>query len=109
VLSAYEDGAHELEDAALLERAQELNRMLFSRAFPYPHGTAACPVMGILPTTGQGHVGIEPLPCLPPLCVTPCAAPGCAHHGARLQRLARDVQCLWVDKEQSARQSPPRL
>lgn len=31
VLSAYEDGAHELEDAALLDRAQELDRVLFSR------------------------------------------------------------------------------
>ena len=31
VLSAYEDGAHELEDAALLNRAQELGRVLFSR------------------------------------------------------------------------------
>jgi len=31
VLSAYEDGAHELEDAALLDRAQELGRVLFSR------------------------------------------------------------------------------
>ena len=31
VLSAYEDGAHELEDAALLDRAGELGRVLFSR------------------------------------------------------------------------------
>ena len=31
VLSAYEDGAHALEDAALLDRAQELGRVLFSR------------------------------------------------------------------------------
>lgn len=31
VLSAYEDGAHELEDAALLDRAHELGRVLFSR------------------------------------------------------------------------------
>jgi hypothetical protein len=31
VLSAYEDGAHEMEDAALLDRAQELGRVLFSR------------------------------------------------------------------------------
>jgi Domain of unknown function (DUF5615) len=31
VLSAYEDGAHELEDAALLDRAQALGRVLFSR------------------------------------------------------------------------------
>lgn len=31
VLSAYEDGAHEMEDSALLDRAQELGRVLFSR------------------------------------------------------------------------------
>ncbi len=31
MLSAYEDGAHEWEDAALLDRAQELGRVLFSR------------------------------------------------------------------------------
>lgn len=31
VLSAYEDGAHELGDAALLNRAQELGRVLFTR------------------------------------------------------------------------------
>ena len=31
VLSAYEDGAHELEDTELLDRAQELGRVLFSR------------------------------------------------------------------------------
>ena len=31
VLSAYEDDAHELEDAALLDRAQALDRVLFSR------------------------------------------------------------------------------
>ena len=31
VLSAYEDGAHALEDAAVLDRAQELGRVLFSR------------------------------------------------------------------------------
>lgn len=31
MLSAYEDGAHEMEDAALLDRAQELGRVLFSR------------------------------------------------------------------------------
>jgi hypothetical protein len=31
VLSAYEDGADEFEDAALLDRAQELGRVLLSR------------------------------------------------------------------------------
>ena len=31
VLRAYEDGAHEWEDAALLDRAQALGRVLFSR------------------------------------------------------------------------------
>lgn len=31
VLRAYEDGAHEWEDAALLDRAQALGRALFSR------------------------------------------------------------------------------
>jgi hypothetical protein len=31
MLSAYEDGAYEMEDAALLDRAQELGRVLFSR------------------------------------------------------------------------------
>ena len=32
VLSAYEDGAHELEDVALLDRAGKLSRVLFSHA-----------------------------------------------------------------------------
>ena len=31
VLRAYEDGAHALDDAALLDRAQALGRVLFSR------------------------------------------------------------------------------
>lgn len=31
VLTAYEDGAHELGDAALLRRATELSRVLFTR------------------------------------------------------------------------------
>lgn len=31
VLSAWEDGAHKLEDPALLDRASELNRVLFSQ------------------------------------------------------------------------------
>ena len=30
VLSAYEDGAHEFDDAELVARAQELGRVLFS-------------------------------------------------------------------------------
>ena len=31
VLTAYEDGRHELDDPALLDRAVELNRVMFSR------------------------------------------------------------------------------
>jgi len=31
VLTAYEDGAHELEDVTLLDRAGELKRVLFTR------------------------------------------------------------------------------
>jgi hypothetical protein len=31
VLTAHEDGAHELDDAALLDRASSLNRIMFTR------------------------------------------------------------------------------
>ena len=31
VLTAYEDGRHELDDSSLLDRAVELNRVMFSR------------------------------------------------------------------------------
>jgi len=55
--------------------------------------------MGMLPTAGQGHVGSEPLPVAPrgseALPLQQVARPSVRHH-----RLAYDVHCLGVDKEQ---------